>query len=47
MDVPRLCRWGTSFDFTRNMKSFCDSEADAKGMSVIYCGEPYDLYQDW
>lgn len=33
-------------EFTRNMKSFCESEADAKGMSVIYCGEHYDSYQD-
>ena len=33
-------------EFTRNMKSFCASEADANKMCVIYCGEPYDSYQD-
>ena len=33
-------------EFTRNMKSFCDSEAEAKEMCVIYCGEPYNSYQD-
>ena len=33
-------------EFTRNMKSFCESEADANNMCVIYCGEPYDSYQD-
>ncbi|MBR2671833.1 MAG: ATP-binding protein [Oscillospiraceae bacterium] len=33
-------------EFTRNMKSFCESEADANDMCVIYCGEPYDSYQD-
>ena len=33
-------------EFTRNMKSFCEREADANNMCVIYCGEPYDSYQD-
>ena len=33
-------------EFTRNMKSFCESEADANEMCVIYCGEPYESYQD-
>ena len=33
-------------EFTRNMKSFCKSEADANDMCVIYCGEPYESYQD-
>ena len=33
-------------EFTRNMRLFCDSEAEAKEMRVIYCGEPYDSYQD-
>ena len=32
-------------EFTRNMRSFCDCEADANEMCVIYCGEPYDSYQ--
>ena len=31
-------------EFSRNMRVFCDSEPDAGGMSVIYCGEPYDSY---
>ena len=33
-------------EFASNMKSFCEKEANAMGMCVIYCGEPYDSYQD-
>ena len=33
-------------DFASNMKSFCEREACAQGMCVIYCGEPYDSYQN-
>ncbi len=32
-------------EFTINMKSFCEKEANAMGMCVIYCGESYDSYQ--
>lgn len=35
-----------NIEFVRNMKSFCESEKDASEMRVIYCGEPYDSYQD-
>ncbi len=33
-------------EFTGNLKKFCESEADAEEMSVIYCGEPYEAYQN-
>ena len=32
-------------EFASNMKSFCEKEANAVGMYVIYCGEQYDSYQ--
>ena len=33
-------------DFASNMRAFCEREAGAQGMCVIYCGEPYDSYQN-
>lgn len=33
-------------DFSRNMKLFCDSEPNVEEMSVVYCGEPYESYQN-
>ena len=33
-------------EFTRHMRAFCSSEENAGKMSVIYCGESYDSYQD-
>ena len=33
-------------EFASNMRAFCEREADAQGMCVIYCGEPYDSYQN-
>ena len=31
-------------EFSKNLKSFCESEKDSSGMNVIYCGEPYDSF---
>ena len=33
-------------EFARNMKLFCKSESNAEEMCVIYCGEPYESYQN-
>lgn len=33
-------------DFSRNMRTFCNSEPNANGMNVIYCGDDYDSFQD-
>ena len=33
-------------DFSRNMKLLCDSELNVESMSVIYCGEPYESFQN-
>lgn len=31
-------------EFSKNLKSFCESEKDSSGMNVIYVGEPYDSF---
>ena len=33
-------------DFSKNMKLFCNSEANSGKMSVLYCGEDYDSFQN-
>ena len=33
-------------EFAGNMKLFCKSESNAEEMCVIYCGEPYESYQN-
>lgn len=33
-------------EFTRNMKLLCDKETNVETMNVIYCGEPYESYQN-
>jgi predicted AAA+ superfamily ATPase len=33
-------------DFSKNMKLFCNSEADSGKMTVFYCGEGYDSFQN-
>ena len=33
-------------EFAGNMKSFCEKESNAGEMRVVYCGEPYDSYQN-
>ncbi len=33
-------------DFARNMKMFCDSEVNSKGMTVVYCGDYYESFQN-
>lgn len=33
-------------DFSRNMKLLCDSEPSVEAMSVVYCGEPYESFQN-
>ena len=33
-------------EFSSNMKSFCEKEANAERMCVIYCGESYESYQN-
>jgi len=33
-------------DFSKNMKLFCNSEADSGEMTVVYCGEGYDSFQN-
>ena len=32
-------------DFSKNLKMFCDSEADSGQMTVVYCGENYESFQ--
>lgn len=32
-------------EFSKSMKQFCNSEANAGKMSVLYCGEPYDSFE--
>ncbi len=33
-------------DFSKNMKMFCDSEVNSGGMTVIYCGDYYESFQN-
>ena len=33
-------------DFSRNMKLLCDSEPNVESMSVVYCGETYESFQN-
>ena len=33
-------------DFAKNMKLFCNSEADSGGMTVVYCGDYYESFQN-
>lgn len=33
-------------DFSRNMKVFCNSEADSGEMTVVYCGDYYESFQE-
>ncbi len=33
-------------DFSRNMRLLCDSEPNAEAMNVVYCGEPYESFQN-
>lgn len=33
-------------DFSKNMKMFCDSEANSGGMTVVYCGDYYESFQN-
>ena len=33
-------------DFSKSMRTFCNSEPNAGGMNVIYSGEDYDSFQD-
>ncbi len=33
-------------EFSRNMKHLCDSEPNVEAMSVVYCGEPYESFQN-
>ena len=32
-------------DFSKNLKMFCDSEADSGQMTVVYCGENYESFR--
>jgi len=32
-------------DFSKNMRLFCNSEATAVEMTVIYCGDDYESFQ--
>lgn len=33
-------------DFAKNMKLFCNSESDSGGMTVVYCGDYYESFQN-
>ncbi len=33
-------------DFSKNMKMFCDSEVNSGGMTVVYCGDYYESFQN-
>lgn len=33
-------------DFAKNLKLFCSSEADSAEMTVVYCGDYYESFQD-
>ena len=33
-------------DFARNMKTFCSSETDSGEMTVVYCGDYYESFQN-
>lgn len=34
-------------DFSKNMKVFCNSEANSGEMTVIYCGENYESFENY
>jgi hypothetical protein len=33
-------------DFAKNLKLFCSSEADSAEMTVVYCGDYYESFQN-